>query len=395
MESRKKRRNSGYIESNKDKKQKNKSRYICLIMALVTIFIYYQVYVLINYTRGGNVTESQISLYKWMVSKVNKEEVVNKTTEIDIGVLGNIKARGELLDSYNNEGVVDYSNIFKNLSFDDYDYTIANLNTSIVLDTKPEGEFYANSKLVEEIKNTGVDMLVTATQELGNQKDKTIEETLKTVKGQGLNCVGANIDNTSKTYYILDKNDIKIAILSYIDKDYVENNSLNVYSKKQLKKDIKEVQKQKVDGIIVFVDILRSNQNKVKEEKKNILQEILNEGADIVISNDIVEQKLYQNAEKTKYIKYSLGDVIGLQETDGSDVSKVLKISIKKDAKGGKNNISFDLNEDKTLVALSNADMTRYKVVDLDKEILNFDETSDKITVVEYNYLKKVKESIK
>ena len=395
MESRRNRRNQEYIGNKKGKKQNNKWKYICIIMAAVMIFIYYQVYILFNYTIGGKVTENQISLYKWMVGKVNKEEVVNKNTSIDIAVLGNIKAKGELLNSYSNKGVVEYSNIFKNISFDEYDYTIANLNTSIVLDTKPEGKFYSNSKLLQELKNISIDMLVASTQELGQQKEDTIEETLKQIKKNDMDYVGVDLDNTSKTYYILDNNNIKIAILAYVDEDYTENDSLNIYSKKQLKEDIKKVKKENVDGIIVFVDTLRSNQSKVKDEKKDILKEILDEGADIVISSDIVEQNLYENTEKTKYIKYSLGDVIGLQEIDGSEVSKVLKISIKKEVKDGKNNVSFEVNQDKTLVALSNTAVTKYKVVDLDKELLNFDETSDKITMAEYNYLKKVKENIK
>lgn len=358
------------------------------------IFIYYQVYILFNYTMGKEVTESQISLYKWMISKVNKEEIIDKTTNLEIAVLGNIKARGELLDSYSTKGVVDYSPIFENISFEDYDWTIANLNTSIVLDTKPEGKFYANGKFIKELKNINIDMLVAATQELGKQEDKTIEETLKTVKNYELNYIGARLSNSENSYYIIDKNDIRLATLAYVDEDYTENNSLNVYSKKQLKEDINAAQKEKVDGIIVFIDVLRSNQNKIKEEKKNIMQEILDEGADIVISNDMVEQKLYQNTEKTKYIKYSLGDVIGPQETEGSDISKILKIFVKKEIKEGKANISFKIDEEKTLVALSNSDMTKYKIVDLDKEISNFDETSDKITLAEYNYLKKVKASI-
>lgn len=359
------------------------------------IFIYYQVYILVNYTIGRDVTESQIWLYKWMVNKVNKEDVENKTTNVDIAVLGNIKVKGELLESYSNRGTVNYSSIFENISFEDYDYTIANLNTSIVLDSKPEGKFYANTKLIKELKNINIDMLVMANQELGIQKEKTIEETLKEIRNNGLNYIGASMNNTSYPYYILDKNDIKIAILAYVDGDYTENSSLNVYNKKQIKEDIKEVKKEKADVIIAFVDTLRSNQNNVKDEKKNRLQDILDEGVDIVISNDVVEQKLYYNTEKTKYIKYSLGDVIGLQEADNGDVSKVLKISVNKEVKDGKMSISFEVDEDKTLVALSNADMTKYKVVDLDKEILNFDETSDKITVAEYKYLKKVKESIK
>ena len=49
-------------------------------------------------------------------------------------------------------------------------------------------------------------MLVTATQELGEQTDRSIEGTLTEIRNQGLNYIGASINNTSYPYYILEKN---------------------------------------------------------------------------------------------------------------------------------------------------------------------------------------------
>lgn len=392
MESRKKRRNSEYIDDKKIKK--NKWKIPCLILLCVMIFIYYQVYILFNYTMGKSVTEDQIALYKWMASKVHSSEEIQKETSLDIAVLGNIKVRNELLDSYEKDGIVDYSSIFENISFEDYDYTIANLNTSIVQDTKPSGEFYANNKLLKELKSIGIDMLVTATKELAEENDKMIKETHESILNEDIKYVGNNINKEDSSYYIIDKNDIKIAVLAYVEADYCENDITNVYSKKVLKEDIKSVNKEDVDGIIVFIDTLRNNQTKIKEDKKELLQEILSEGVDLVISSDTLEQKLYQNTDKTKYIKYSLGDVIGLQDEEGEDISKVLKITVNRKIDNGKENISFEVVEDKTLVALSNSDKTRYKIVDLEKEIENFDETSPRITVAEYNYLLDIKESM-
>jgi len=391
MESRKKRRNTEYIDDKKTKN--NKWKLPCLILLCLMIFIYYQVYILFNYTMGKNVTENQIALYKWMAGKVHSSEKVPKDTSLDIAVIGNIKVRNELLDSYEKGGIVDYSSIFENISFKNYDYTIANLNTSIVQDTKPGGEFYANSKLLKELNGIGIDLLITATKELAEEDNKIIEETHESIVNEDIKYVGNNINKDEASYYIIDKNDIKIAVLSYVEADYCENDITNVYSKKALKEDIKSVNKEEVDLVIVFIDALRSNQTKIKEDKKELLQEILKEGVDLVISSDTLEQKLYQNTDKTKYIKYSLGDTIGLQNEDGEDISKVLKITVNRKIDDGKEDVSFEVIEDKTLVALSNSDKTRYKIVELEKEIEDFDETSPRITVAEYNYLLGIKKS--
>lgn len=392
MESRKKRRNIEYMETKKEKK--NSWKIICLVLFAFMLFVYYQVYILINYTIGKNVTEKQISLYKWMISVVNKEEKVAEETSVDIAVLGNIKAKGELIDSYMQDGIVNYDSIFKNIEFEKYDYTIANLNTAVIADTKPKGEFFANSKLIKALKNSYIDMLVTANKELGQESDKTVKETLSAITEQGLEYVGATTNNINYPYYMLDKNNIKVAILAYVDSEYSENDSVNIYSKKNLKNAITEAKKEKADSVIVFIDTLRSDKEEYNEEKQNILQEIIDLGADFVISSDTYNQKLYSNNGNTKHIKYALGDVIGLQEGENSDTSKVIEIKIVKESKNGKNKINMDVKDNRTLVALSNSDITKYKVVDLEKEVTNFDDTSDKITFAEYNYLKKIREKM-
>ena len=389
MDSRKKRRN---IENNKDKN--NKWKVISFVLFVFMIFVYYQVYILINYTMGKDVTEKQISLYKWMVSIVNKEEIVEKETSVNIAVLGNIKAKGELIDSYMQDGIVNYDSIFKNIQFEEYDYTIANLNTAIVADTKPNGEFYANNKLIKALKNSHIDMLVTANKELGQESDKTVKETLSAITQQEIEPVGASTSDTNYPYFMLEQNNIKIAILAYVDSEYAQNDSVNVYSKKKFKNAIMEIKKKKADSIIVFFDTLRSETDKYSQEKQEILQEIVEMGANIVISSDTYDQKLYVGNNKSKYIKFSLGDVIGLQEGEDSDTSKVLEIKVIKESKNGKVNKKIEVNDKITLVALSNSNMTRYKVVDLDKEINNFDERTDRITLTEYNYLKKIRQKI-
>lgn len=54
-------------------KTKNKWKIVLLISVLLSIFIYYEVYVLLRYTTGKPVTEGQMTVYKW-VSRSNSQK---------------------------------------------------------------------------------------------------------------------------------------------------------------------------------------------------------------------------------------------------------------------------------------------------------------------------------
>ena len=193
-----------------------------------------------------------------------------------------------------------------------------------------------------------------------------------------------------------------MAILGYVGEDYSSDNGISKYTSKKFENDIKEINSHKVDCRIVFVDTKRSGKKNVEAEKTKLLENIINLGADIVISNDNIEQRLSKKEikegknTKTAYIKYSLGDVIGKQKSENSDVSKVLGITIEKEAGKKANEVRINVTDDKTLVALSNDIKTKYKIVELDKAINEYDSGNEAaLSLAEYNYLKKIKDNIK
>ncbi len=394
MDKRDVRRNGGQIQ-----KPKNKWKVVLLISILLSVFVYYQVYVLLRYTTGKSVTEGQMTVYKWIAGAVHKTETVTEKQTLKIGVAGNIIIDEEVTNEYIQNGKGNYGDIFENISFKDYDFTIASLNTGIAQGNNTFSKGKANSNLSSTLKDINIDLLVTSTKELGKLSSDNLKQTVSSVNSNEIKTVGST---EKESYYILDKNGIKVAILGYVGEDYSSDNGISKYTSKKFENDIKEINSRKVDCIIVFVDTKRSGEKNVEAEKTKLLENIINLGADIVISNDNVEQKLSEKEVKegknikTTYIKYSLGDVIGKQTSENSDVSKVLGITIEKETGKKGNEVRINVNDDKTLVALSNDIKTKYKIVELDKVINEYDSGNEAVlSLAEYNYLKQIKDNIK
>lgn len=380
-------------------KPKNKWKVALLISILFSIFIYYQVYVLLRYTTGKLVTEGQMTVYKWIAGAVHKTETVTEKQTLKIGVAGNIIIDDEVTNRYIKNGQGSYGDIFENISFKDYDCTIASLNTDIAQGNNTFSKGKANSNLLSTLKDINIDLLVTSTKELGKLSSDNLKQTVSSINSNDIKTVGSS---EKESYYILDKNGIKVAILGYVGEDYSRDNGISKYTSKKFEKDIKEINSHKVDCIIVFVDTKRSGKKNVEVEKTKLLENIINLGADIVISNDNIEQRLSKKEikegknTKTAYIKYSLGDVIGKQTSEKSDVSKVLGITIEKEAGKKANEVRINVTDDKNLVALSNDIKTKYKIVELDKAINEYDSKNEAtLSLAEYNYLKKIKDNIK
>lgn len=374
--------------NNVEKKKNNKWKGIFFVLLFVTIFIYYQVFVLFKYTTGKTVTESQMSVYKWIASIVNKTEDINQEGTLKIGVVGNIAINNAVTEEYIENGSGNYDNIFSNISFGDNDFNIANLNTVIAKSINSNYSYIATASLLDSLRGIDIDLLNISTKELAAQKSDKLSEITSNIKAKDINYVGG----VDKAYYILEKNGIKVAILSYVGEDYSKDNGLTEFSSERLEKDLKEIKEYDVDCTILFIDTLRSNSSDIKEEKENKLKKILEENVNIIISNDSVEQSLETvqgKGSKTKYIKYALGDVIGVQEYEKSDISKTLEITVEKKEK----EVTISVKEGKTLVALSNEAKTKYKIVDLEKEIKQYNAGStNNITEAEYKYLCEIKE---
>lgn len=383
MESRRNRRN---VEDNKNNSKKNKWKIVFLISLVLSVVIYNQVFVLYKYTTGQNVTEKQIALYKWVTSITSDEEKIEKLQgdqEIDIAVLGNICLSNKLQKNYIENDELDIGDIFKSLDIEDFDFTIANLDMNLSENNE------AFQPIFNQFKRLGIGLLNIATEGMAYEIETDVDNTISAIKENKIDYVG------DKNYYIFKKNNVKVAILSYVGKEYGENEKLNIYSEKKLDNDLKKLAKEKVDATILFIDTLKSNKAEPEEDKKIMLKEILEKDIDVIISNDTLVQEIYtkKNKEQDKYIVYSLGDLIGHQKQDNSDISKLLKISIEKEEKG---KVEIGLEHEKTLVALSNEAVTRCKIVDLEKEIEEYKEDeAGNITTAEYYYLLNIKEKIK
>ena len=231
--------------------------------------------------------------------------------------------------------------------------------------------------------------MVVSTENIVKSNSSDIKATLSNIKKYDMEYVGVKADLDAKDYYILEKDGIKVAILAYVGEDYEKSNKnglINIYSADNLERDLKKIRKEKVDATILFIDTLKSGISNPSKDKKQLLQSILNKNIDVIISNDSVIQKNYKDSKG--YIEYSLGNFIGEQENEDSDISKLLKVTIMRE---DKTNTKIKTEYDKTFVALSNLDKSKYKIVDLKKELDGYNENvQGSITKAEHEYLLKI-----
>ena len=96
------------------------------------------------------------------------------------------------------------------------------------------------------------------------------------------------------------------------------------------------------------------------------------------------------NVEKEGFVIYSLGNFISGQTKEKTKQTILLKLNISKNGKSGK--IKIDNYEYKPLYFTRSP---KYKFIDIDKEILNYENGKSNISKDFYNELKNKSETIK
>ena len=164
------------------------------------------------------------------------EHVVSTAT---VSVTGDLLMHAPLYQSqYNAEcyhgGEYDFSSIFKYAKeyTESYDYTIANLETTLYGTGKPYlgyPAFNTPDQIVDGAKDAGFDMLLTVNNHANDTGFKGITRTIEVVRDRGLQTLGTNLTEEEDKFYIADLNGIKIGMLcySYDDSKNPDIKSLN------------------------------------------------------------------------------------------------------------------------------------------------------------------------
>jgi poly-gamma-glutamate capsule biosynthesis protein CapA/YwtB (metallophosphatase superfamily) len=227
------------------------------------------------------------------------------------------------------------------------DIAIANLETTInpkkAIASYPK--FNSPVEVLDAIKYTGFDVLVTANNHCVDTGKDGIISTVNAVKSYGMNPVGTGKSTDDKSF-VVEKNGIKVGVLAYTSSTNgikAPEGMVNFVDINRIKVDIEKI-KPSSDFIIVYVHTGTEYVTKVEENQRKIFRQIADLGADAVLGSHphvVRPSEVYNSKGKNVFIAYSMGNFISNQPYKYTDIGLMVNLTVKK----FKGNTSLDAAE--------------------------------------------------
>lgn len=168
-------------------------------------------------SEGIEVSEEADTAEETETSDKSEEE---GPAEATIGVTGDIILHDAVLESaLNEDGTYDFSECFEAVSsyWEDVDYMIANLEVTITDDGDYSGYpyFSSPSAIVSDLKDAGIDCLLTANNHCYDSGDEGIYSTLEAIEAEGLDYTGTRSSSEDSYVIIKDINGIVFGLVCY------------------------------------------------------------------------------------------------------------------------------------------------------------------------------------
>ena len=213
----------------------------------------------------------------------------------------------------------------------DADFVIGNLETTISenhpymgIENKLNGGYNCNSpvEFLDAVKYAGFNVLVAANNHNLDAQKQGHFDTIKHIEEYGFKYTGIFKDNNQKRYLILEKNDIKIGILSYytvhnkIKHDFSSDDLsmfFNKYSKEKVTNDVKDLKTNGVDFIIAYIHWGIERVHTTTPYQQKTAREMACAGVDYIIGSHPHALQPYDEIEvngKKVPIIYSMGNFL-------------------------------------------------------------------------------------
>lgn len=236
----------------------------------------------------------------------------------------------------------------------DADFVIGNLETTISenhpymgISSKLNGGYNCNSpvEFLDALKYAGFNVLVAANNHNLDAQRQGHFDTIRHLEEYGFNYTGIFKDKNQKRYLILEKNNIKIGILSY----YTLHNKIthnfssedidiffNKYSVQKVKEDVAILKKEKdVDFIIAYIHWGIERVHTITEFQKKTAREMAFAGVDYIIGSHPHALQPYDEiimGEKIVPVIYSLGNFLSSSQLGQCTRDTIiLQLKIKKE----------------------------------------------------------------
>lgn len=278
-----------------------------------------------------------------------------------INAVGDIMVHdSQIKSAKRKDGTYNFDNVFSEIKpyIEMPDFTIGNLETTISPPEKGYSgypAFRSPSQLLEALKFAGFDVLTTANNHCLDGGESGAIYTLDELDKYGFLHTGTARSNEERNrVLILEKNDIRVAILAYTygtnsreklalsDRLSCTVNFSN--DKDSLINDIQAAKNADVHKIILCMHWGTENQRTPDKDQKALADELFSMGVDIILGShphvlQPIERKKItaeDGEEKEVLLVYSLGNFISNQQSKYKDSGIILSINIVRNEENGK-----------------------------------------------------------
>lgn len=378
---------------------------IIVLLALISLFAYK---FFLQENEAIEVSEQQSDVLK---ENIQEELPKKEDIHIKMSAIGDIMCHNsQYKDAYNSKtGSYDFSYVFEDIKnyINSADIAIGNLETTFAGKEKGYSNyprFNTPEQLAVDLKEFGIDVLSTANNHCMDTNYTGLVSTLKYLDEAGIDYAGTNATREEQQEILVkDVSGIRIAFLAFTygtngitiptDKSF----SVNLIDDKLILQQIELAKKENPDLICVNMHWGIEYQTKQNSEQERLANLLFQNGVDIILGShphvlQPMEKKnitLEDGTTKDCFVIYSLGNFMSGQTKANTKNSVILNIDITKNGETEK--ITLDKVEYVPIYMYRSSTGTtqRYKVIDIEKAISNYESGNTIIGQATYNTLKK------
>lgn len=268
--------------------------------------------------------------------KINKQAYIPCNTNsqtVAINLVGDLMCETFCQQACNYDNSYFFRDCFSLVKpvLEDADFTIGNLESTISENHPYMGKasrlnngYNCNSpvEFLDAVKYAGFNVLVAANNHNLDAQKQGHFDTIRHIEEYGFNYTGIYKDENQQRYLILEKNGIKIGVLSY----YTEHNGIkhdfsqddiailfNKYSKLKAESDVKELKNKGADYIIAYIHWGKERVHITTSYQQRTASEMAEAGIDYILGSHPHALQPYEEIvidKKTVPVIYSLGNFL-------------------------------------------------------------------------------------
>lgn len=270
-----------------------------------------------------------------------EEEVIVETpkaSEVEIVAVGDLMFHLPQINGARLQGGgYDFNRSFTYIktSIESADISIANIETVTAGNEKGFNgfpRFNCPVEVLDNLKNAGFDILVTANNHSLDGGKAGIINTINEIEKRGLDYVGTSKEER-RPFIIVEKEGIKIGLLSYTyglnGLDSLLSNEdrsrmINLIDLENIQKDIVSLKNESVDFIISYIHWGNEYQREPSEVQEKLANRLADFGVDLILGSHphvIQKSEVLQRENHSTYVVYSMGNFISNQTYETMGVS--------------------------------------------------------------------------